>query len=329
MIGEDHPLPQLGNGLLAIWKNVDDLQSREWAQISEVPRPRRITELAAADAASMALGIHFAPYSEQFRRYLIEFVKHGIARTAGVEDEDTFEAAYATYLDAISRFLQGGEDADSGDVLANVLRKRLRTNAPGLERRAATRLGRLTVSAKEFVETVGPEVDEPTDLPPAFQASARKLDDGAARTHSQTTKRASPEESFFLEKIAEGLRGGHDLSSAELGLLLTPVMNLGDKAGYAQANGLALQAKCVRALEVAFRRDTELRKRAAAVEWREHNERLYKYSRTVLSPIVQEWYLTVGREQEKAATGCFAVILAVALCAAAVAALRYAVASAG
>lgn len=124
---------------------------------------------------------------------------------------------------------------------------------------------------------------------------------------------ADSAEEFFISKIEEGLFYSADsLSKEEQRLLRTPVINIPTHA-FSPQKGQRLNAKCVGALAEAYARDTAGENRNAAVHWRENNDQLYRSSQAVVSGIVQNWYLSVGRAQEKRATGCLPVLLVVTL----------------
>ena len=70
-----------------------------------------------------------------------------------------------------------------------------------------------------------------------------------------------------------------------------------------------LNDRCISALVLSYKIDTEGKNRQAGVEWKTANEGLYNSSQSFISAIVQNWYLDKGREQEKNTFGCFSVIL--------------------
>jgi len=112
-------------------------------------------------------------------------------------------------------------------------------------------------------------------------------------------------EEFFIDKIKEGLSLSSDsLTQEEEDLLRTKVGDLSENPNFTPEFAQKFQAKCSGALSEIYGRDTAGKDRQAAVEWRENNEDLHKNSELALSGIVQNWYLSVGRAQEKAATGC-------------------------
>jgi len=121
-----------------------------------------------------------------------------------------------------------------------------------------------------------------------------------------------PWEDFFIEKIEEGLKLSNDkLSSKERSILLSPIESLSDD-NFSPEKGQKLNDKCIEALRAAYSNDMEIRAEAKefakkagirnvnpALRWRRMNEGLYKNSGLVLSGIVQNWHLSVGRNQEK------------------------------
>jgi len=122
---------------------------------------------------------------------------------------------------------------------------------------------------------------------------------------------------FFVNKIKEGLSAsGGNLTEQEERFLLTEMQHL-VPSGLPPERALELQSKCITALGVAYDKDTAGKDRGAALRWRRHNEYLYKHSTLAIAGIVQNWYMTVGRAQEKKATGCLPVLILLALCLAA------------
>ncbi len=141
-------------------------------------------------------------------------------------------------------------------------------------------------------------------------------------------------EEFFLEKIKTVLGGGQDsLTDEEEKILLTPVAALGDDPSFTPEIGRRLQEKCTRALTEAYNRDIagdrEVRRayrelgmnklafppmarptgKEAALLWRRMNEALYEHSKLAISGVVQNWYLTCGRDMERKAAGGNPLIL--------------------
>jgi hypothetical protein len=127
---------------------------------------------------------------------------------------------------------------------------------------------------------------------------------GASTVEADEEVHASEEESFFVEKIQAGLALGSDsLSSEELRLLLSDVAELSE-AGISPEFARRLQGKCVGALSQIYAAETAGGDANTAWAWRTQNETLYKTSSLVLSGIVQNWYLSIGRAQERKASGC-------------------------
>ena len=134
---------------------------------------------------------------------------------------------------------------------------------------------------------------------------------------------ASFQEEFFVERIKKGLKSiSETLSEEEEEFLLTNVSDLAE-SDFSKEFGANLQVKCIKALslryqdETAFTKSTmgkdddRIRKSLAqkSVEiWREMNTYLYEESERVISGIVQEWYLSVGRSLEKKTAGCTSVL---------------------
>ena len=104
---------------------------------------------------------------------------------------------------------------------------------------------------------------------------------------------------WFIEKIKEGLSLSSDsLTQEEENLLRTKAVDLSEDPNFSPEFAQKLQAKCTGALSEIYARDTAKNKQAA-IEWRENNKYLYENSDIALSGIVQNWYLSVGRAQEK------------------------------
>jgi len=119
-------------------------------------------------------------------------------------------------------------------------------------------------------------------------------------TYLQTTC-----EDFFVQRIRHGLSAMDlELTSEEEKLLMTPVMELAavnDESIRLRARALTM--KCVGALSTAYARQTAGRNSDSILQWRQNIDALYKHSRRVISAVVQEWYLSTGRSQEKSASG--------------------------
>ncbi len=143
---------------------------------------------------------------------------------------------------------------------------------------------------------------------------------------------------FFVEEIKSGLeKKGGSLTPEEEEVLALPVVELPNQPGFSPEKGKELQEKCISALTEIYKQHTkpfedkesekrwnEARKMAGLpsckrsdrdflLYWREHIVKFRERSDTVLSAIVQEWYLTEGRSLEKSAarrsTGCLIVFI--------------------
>lgn len=124
---------------------------------------------------------------------------------------------------------------------------------------------------------------------------------------------AQPSEEFFIGKINQGLCSTSDfLGAREQEFLLTRVVDWSGNRGLSAHTAKELMGKCILALSTAYSEDVSIRHKHAVFEWRQHNTSLYSESPFCISPIVQEWYLTQGRKQEKRAVGCLPTIIAFA-----------------
>lgn len=131
-------------------------------------------------------------------------------------------------------------------------------------------------------------------------------------------------EEFFLEQIERGfvLLSQPPLNTEELNYLKTTA-NDASSIGtlvltFGQQRSKDLTARCVRALEASYKDDQTPEKIALRrkyntpnpmEQWKECNQQQYQFTEAgAISHVVQEWYLSVGREQEKkaatAAMGC-------------------------
>ncbi len=124
-------------------------------------------------------------------------------------------------------------------------------------------------------------------------------------------------EEFFINKIEQGLRlKGLKLTPKEKQILLTPTEKLirQELSSFTPEEAQETNNKCIEALRIIYAQDMAKDKnRKVALLWRENNEAVYKFSEIGLSGIVQNWYLSVGRQQEKQFNkGClFSVIIAI------------------
>lgn len=127
----------------------------------------------------------------------------------------------------------------------------------------------------------------------------------------------SVSESFFIDRIKYGLGLiSETLTESEEVLLNSNIHDLGE-SGFTPEEAQKLQEKCSKALSKAYRENTGNRKsndgelkRIATIymnEWRENNSRIYLESESILSGVVQNWYLGEGRSLEKKAVGCLPV----------------------
>lgn len=113
-----------------------------------------------------------------------------------------------------------------------------------------------------------------------------------------------PSEEFFIRKIEEGLAADlKSLDPNEQALLRKPVSELAADPTFSPERARDLNAKCIGALAQAYARDTAGNNRQAALEWRNNNESIYDHSQLTVSGIVQNWYINVGRAQEKRVFG--------------------------
>lgn len=111
-----------------------------------------------------------------------------------------------------------------------------------------------------------------------------------------------PWDEFFIQKIKEGLEArSQSLTAAEERLLRTSVHEIpedfGDQAG-------ELMPKAVGALTEAYARDTARKNREQVLAWRRQISLMYEHSQLFVTAVMQEWYLSSGRAQEKAGSGC-------------------------
>jgi len=106
---------------------------------------------------------------------------------------------------------------------------------------------------------------------------------------------------FFIGKIREGLSArGLELSDEEERILRCPVTELQDNSAETAA---VLMQKAIGALTDAYARDSSGKYRNDWVlRWRENMGWVYQNSNAFVSAVMQEWYLTAGRAQEKQAT---------------------------
>ena len=125
-------------------------------------------------------------------------------------------------------------------------------------------------------------------------------------------------ESFFIDRIKFGLDLVSDsLTEGEEAFLISNIRDLDDSDFTAEV-AKKLQERCSNALSEAYQEnianrkssDWELKRNATIhiKQWREYNTNIYNESESILSGVVQIWYLGEGRALEKKAAGCLPVI---------------------
>ncbi len=116
-----------------------------------------------------------------------------------------------------------------------------------------------------------------------------------------------PWDEFFIRKIVQGLEArGLALTPEEEQLLRTSAFDMPDDFA---ARGKALLPKAIGALAEAYARDTAGKNRAEVARWRENITAMHNHSQLFVSAVMQEWYLSSGRAQEKRSSGCLPVLL--------------------
>lgn len=119
-------------------------------------------------------------------------------------------------------------------------------------------------------------------------------------------------ELFFTLMIREGLSLSDDnLTDEEEEFLNGVIPDIFEDSRFTPEISKKLTAKCVAALTAAYARDTAGKNHSAALNWRTAFENMYGKSTRFVTHPVQEWYLSVGRAQEKHATGCFTILLGI------------------
>ena len=108
-----------------------------------------------------------------------------------------------------------------------------------------------------------------------------------------------PWDEFFIEQIVRGLDDRQALSEDELVFLLKPADQLSESESISPDDARALNNKCVHALTVSYKRMTAGKNKKSALLWNKYNEEQHQYSKCLVSGIVQNWYLSVGRPLEK------------------------------
>lgn len=116
---------------------------------------------------------------------------------------------------------------------------------------------------------------------------------------------------FFIQKIKEGLSARSlSLSADEEELLRTPASSMPeDFADRAKE----LLPKAIGALTEAYARDTAGRNRDQMLRWRQHISAMYEHSQLFVTAVMQEWYLSCGRAQEKGVSGCLPSLIFLAV----------------
>ena len=120
-------------------------------------------------------------------------------------------------------------------------------------------------------------------------------------------------EDFFMKEIKDGAAmNGELLTDQEEKVLRSGVTDVVTSGIYSQDESKKLNDKCVRALSKSYSfaiADNNVNKRLNARLWRDNNGYVYKHSKNVISGVIQNWYLSEGRRQEKETFGCLSVIL--------------------
>ncbi|MBN2577632.1 MAG: hypothetical protein JXB10_01395 [Pirellulales bacterium] len=120
----------------------------------------------------------------------------------------------------------------------------------------------------------------------------------------------SEEEEYILSKVKEGLSLlSYNLSPEEDIILTSSVFDLDNLPDSYRQLANPLKARCIAALSSSYSQLTQGKNPKAAIHWRDTYERLYKSSDKVIRVILIEWYIEVGRAQEKQALGCLPTIL--------------------
>ena len=111
-----------------------------------------------------------------------------------------------------------------------------------------------------------------------------------------------PEERFFLEKIKEGADLiNKNLSSEEEAMLCLPAERVAGLMSASKAQ--ELDSMCVEALQVIYAVEVKNNGKESGLIWRENNVTLYNNSDLCIAGVVQNWYLSIGRGQEKQLLG--------------------------
>lgn len=119
-------------------------------------------------------------------------------------------------------------------------------------------------------------------------------------------------EDFFIQEIKEGVRlNGEVLTEDEEKILKTDIFTVTESGEFESESMRKLNDKCVRALSKSYSfviADNNINRNLNVRYWRDNNGYVYKHSKNVISGIVQNWYLSVGRKQEKS-IGCLSIII--------------------
>jgi len=119
-------------------------------------------------------------------------------------------------------------------------------------------------------------------------------------------------EDFFIQEIKEGVRlNGEVLTEDEEKILKTGIFTVTKSEKFESESMRKLNDKCVRALSKSYSfaiADNNINRDLNVRYWRDNNGYVYKHSKNVISGIVQNWYLSVGRKQEKS-VGCLSIII--------------------
>lgn len=120
-------------------------------------------------------------------------------------------------------------------------------------------------------------------------------------------------EDFFIQEIKEGARlNGEPLKEEEEKILKADIFTVTQSGKFDSESMRKLNDKCVRALSKSYSfaiANNNTNRDLNSRYWRDNNGYVYKHSKNVISGIVQNWYLSNGRKQEKEAFGCLSVIL--------------------
>lgn len=119
-------------------------------------------------------------------------------------------------------------------------------------------------------------------------------------------------EDFFIQEVKEGVRlNGEVLTEDEEKILKTDIFTVTESGKFESESMRKLNDKCVRALSKSYSfviADNNINRNLNVRYWRDNNGYVYKHSKNVISGIVQNWYLSVGRKQEKS-IGCLSIII--------------------